>query len=394
MSIKNRKGEYINISRKGKIVIRRSGKIIDEYDIRYGARVYLKPLKKTQAVKRGDIIAEWDPFSMPIITEEDGKVKLKDIIEGITAKEEVNQATGKTERVVIPYKSPKLHPQMVVQTPKGEKTNYPLPVDTHLVVAEGAAIKAGDILAKIPQEVIKTRDITGGLPRVTELFEARKPKNCAIITEVDGTVRLGTTEKGAFRVTVESEKAEPRIYVMPPGKHLVVYEGDRVYAGEPLTDGPINPHDMLMVKGEKEVQEYLVNEVQGVYRLQGVKINDKHIEIIIRQMLSFVQIVDSGDTTLLEKEIVKKSMVDRINREIEVKSKRPARYVSRLLGIAKASLAGESFISAASFQETTRILTEAAVAGQVDYLKGLKENVIIGKLIPVGTGFISRKGQN
>ncbi len=392
-SIKNSKGEYINVSRKGKLVIRKNGKIIDEYDLRYGARLYKRPLKKGQPVKRGDVLTEWDPFSMPIINEVDGKLKLKDIIEGITVKEEINQATGRTERVIIPYKSPKLHPQMEVHTPGGEKNNYPLPVDTHLVANEGSEVKVGDILAKIPQEVIKTRDITGGLPRVTELFEARKPKNCAIITEVDGVVRLGITEKGAFKVTIESEKTEPRTYTMPPGKHLVVYEGDKVYAGEPLTDGPINPHDMLMVKGEKDVQEYLVNEVQGVYRLQGVKINDRHIEIIIRQMLSFVQIVDSGDTTLLEKEIVKKRVVDKINKEMEEKGKRPARHTSKLLGIAKASLAGESFISAASFQETTRILTEAAVAGQVDYLKGLKENVIIGKLIPVGTGFVTRKGQ-
>ncbi|MFH1416124.1 MAG: DNA-directed RNA polymerase subunit beta' [Elusimicrobiota bacterium] len=390
-TIKNRKEEYINISRKGKVLIRKNGKTVDEYDLRYGSRLYVRPLKKSQPIKRGEIIAEWDPFSLPIISEVDGKAKLKDIIEGITAKEEVNQATGKTERVVIPYKSPNLHPLIEVHTSGNIKNNYPLPVDTHLVVLEKADVKAGDILAKIPQEVIKTRDITGGLPRVTELFEARKPKNSAIITEVDGIVRLGMTEKGAFKVIVESEKTEPRIYIMPPGKHLVVYEGDRVYAGEPLTDGPINPHDMLMVKGEKEVQEYLVNEVQGVYRLQGVRINDKHIEIIVRQMLSFVQIVSSGDTTLLEKEIVKKSTVDRINKEVELKGKRPGKYISKLLGIAKASLAGESFISAASFQETTRILTEAAVAGQVDYLKGLKENVIIGKLIPVGTGFSEKK---
>jgi DNA-directed RNA polymerase subunit beta' len=361
--------------------------------LRYGARLYVKPLKKGQPVKRGDLLAEWDPFSMPIITEVNGKVKLKDIIDGITSKEEINLATGRTEKVVIPYKSPKLHPLIEVTTTDGTKINYPLPVDTHLVVDGGSEVKVGDILAKIPQEVIKTRDITGGLPRITELFEARNPRNSAIITEVDGIVRLGTTEKGAFKVTVESEKIEPRTYIMPPGKHLVVYEGDRVYAGEPLTDGPINPHDMLLVKGEKEVQEYLVNEIQSVYRLQGVKLNDKHIEIIIRQMLSFVQILESGDTTLLEKEIVKKSAVDKINKEITEKGKRPAKYVSKLLGIAKASLAGESFISAASFQETTRILTEAAVAGQVDYLKGLKENVIIGKLVPVGTGYLARKGK-
>ncbi|MFC2062079.1 DNA-directed RNA polymerase subunit beta' [Elusimicrobiota bacterium] len=394
-TIKNSEGNYINVARKGKVVIRKDGKQVDEYDIRYGARLSKKPLKKQQEVKRGEILVEWDPFSMPIISEVNGKVKYKDIVDGITAKEEINQATGRSEKVVIPYKSPKLHPQIEVSTSAKEKKAYPLPVDTHLVMGEGREVKTGDILAKIPQEVIKTRDITGGLPRVTELFEARKPKSSAVITEIDGSIKLGTIEKGAFKVTVESEseKGESRNYIIPPGKHLVVYEGDRVYAGEPLTDGPINPHDMLQVKGDKEVQEYLVNEVQGVYRLQGVKINDKHIEIIIKQMLSFVQIVDSGNTTLLEKETVKKSTIDKINKEIELKGKKPARYHSKLLGIAKASLSSESFISAASFQETTRVLTEAAIAGQTDYLKGLKENVIIGKLIPVGTGMIARKNK-
>ncbi len=388
-TIKNRKGNLINVARKAKAVIRRDGKQVFDFDIRYGAILHAKPGKKPTPVKRGELLVEWDPFAMPLITEVNGTVTLKDIKEGITAKREVNQATGREERVIIPYKSPKLHPQIEVKTSSGENKVYPLPVDTHLVANEGEEVYAGDVLAKIPQEVIRTRDITGGLPRVTELFEARKPKNSAVVTEIDGTVKLGTIERGAFKVTVESEKGQSRAYVIPPGKHLVVYEGDRVYAGEPLTDGPINPHDMLQVRGDKEVQEYLVNEVQGVYRLQGVRINDKHIEMIIKQMLSFVQIVDSGDTTLLEKEIIKKNLADRINRRMVKEGKKPATYVSKLLGISKSSLSGESFISAASFQETTRILTEAAVAGQVDYLKGLKENVIIGKLIPVGTGMFS-----
>ncbi len=392
--IKNRNGDLINVARKAKAVIRKKGKKVEEFDIRYGALFHIKPSEKPKHVERGDVIVEWDPFTLPLITEKKGKVKLKDIKEGITAKIEVNQATGREERVIIPYKSPKLHPQVEITTKSGDKKMYPLPVDTHLVVNEGDEVEIGDVLAKIPQEVIKTRDITGGLPRVTELFEARKPKNSAVITEIDGIVRLGSIEKGAFKVTIESEKAESKTYVVPPGKHLVVYEGDRVYAGEPLTDGPINPHDMLQVKGDKEVQEYLVNEIQGVYRLQGVNINDKHIEIIIKQMLSYVQIYDSGDTTLLEKEIVKKNVADKKNRMIEEQGKKPAKYVPKLLGISKASLSGESFISAASFQETTRILTEAAVSGQVDNLKGLKENVIIGKLIPVGTGLFAGKNES
>jgi DNA-directed RNA polymerase subunit beta' len=393
-TIKNREGNYINVSRKAKVVIRKDNKKVDEFDVPYGARVYKKPMKKEQEVSRGELLVEWDPFSMPIISEAAGKVTFKDIVEGITAKAEINQATGRSEKVIIPYKSPKLHPQIEVQTPDKEKLQYPLPVDTHLVLQEDAEVRQGDILAKIPQEIIKTRDITGGLPRVTELFEARKPKNSSVITEIDGIVHLGSIEKGSFKVIVESEskKGESKTYIIPPGKHLVVYEGDKVYAGEPLTDGPINPHDMLRVKGDKSVQEYLVNEIQGVYRLQGVHINDKHIEIIIKRMLSFVQIVDSGDTTYLEKEIVNKSTIDKLNREMESKGKKVARYIPKLLGIAKASLASDSWISAASFQETTRVLTEAAIAGQTDYLKGLKENVIIGKLIPVGTGMFARKG--
>ncbi len=392
-TITNKRKEMINISRKGKIIIRSEGKKVDEFDVRYGARIHKKSGKDSFPVNRGDMLAEWDSFTMPIITEMAGKVRLRDIRDGITARKEINKATGKTEKVIIPYRNPKLHPQIEVTDSGGNKKSYPLPVDTHLVVDSGDSVSAGDVLAKIPHEVIKTKDITGGLPRVTELFEARKPKNNAVITEIDGTVRLGSIEKGAFKVTVESDKAESKTYIIPPGKHLVVYEGDKVYSGEPLTDGPINPHSMLRVKGDKEVQEYLVNEIQGVYRLQGVKINDKNIEIIIKQMLSFVQINSSGDTTFLEKEIVKKKIVDSINRRMEQEGKRPATYKPRLLGIAKASLSGESFISAASFQETTRILTEAAVAGQVDKLKGLKENVIIGKLIPVGTGVYAKQSK-
>ncbi|NLB35668.1 MAG: DNA-directed RNA polymerase subunit beta', partial [Elusimicrobia bacterium] len=242
--IKNRKGELINVARKAEAVIRRSGKQVYNFDIRYGARIHALPGDEPTPVKRGELLVEWDPFSMPLISETDGSVRLIDISEGITAKIEVNQATGAEERVIIPYRSARFHPQIEVTTPEGDKRLYPLPVDTRLVVNEKDQVQAGDILAKIPQLTIKTRDITGGLPRVTELFEARKPKGSAVITEIDGTVRLGAIDKGIFKVTIESEQGESKVYTIPAGKHLVVYEGDKVYSGEALTDGPINPHDM------------------------------------------------------------------------------------------------------------------------------------------------------
>jgi DNA-directed RNA polymerase subunit beta' len=269
--------------------------------------------------------------------------------------------------------------------------SYPLPVDTNIVVQDGDKVQPADVVAKIPQEVSKTKDITGGLPRVAELFEARKPRNHCIISEIDGVVKLGMTQKGTMKVTVTNEETGlARDYNIPQGKHLVVYEGDRVGVGEPLTDGPVNPHDILRVRGAKEVQEFLVNEIQEVYRLQGVGMNDKHIEIIVRQMLSNVMISKSGDTDFMVGEIVSRNRFNADNKRVVDKGGQPAEAQPVLLGITKASLSSESFISAASFQETTRVLTDAAASGQLDYLHGLKENVIIGHLIPTGTGFHAR----
>lgn len=387
--VTNRENQQICVSRNGFLSIRESGgEERSHYEVRYGAR-----LKVTEGsrVNKGDLLVEWDPYSLPIITEEEGTVKLEDIIEGVTLHEEKNRITGLIERVIIEHRAEALHPQIVIINKAGKRVaTYPLPVDTNLVVQDGVVVKEGDILAKIPQEISKSKDITGGLPRVAELFEARKPKNPAVISEIEGTVKLATTPKGGMKVIVTNEETGlQRDYSVPQGKHLVVYEGDRVGVGEPIVDGSINPHDILKVKGAKEVQEFLVNEIQEVYRLQGVIINDKHIEIIVRRMLSNVIITKSGGTDLLAGEVVPKRKFEKLNKATKKSEHAEAQPV--LLGITKASLSSESFISAASFQETTRVLVEAATTGGVDNLKGLKENVIIGHLIPAGTGFYERR---
>jgi len=261
-----------------------------------------------------------------------------------------------------------------------------------LLVESGDAVQCGDVLAKIPQEISTTKDITGGLPRVAELFEARKPRNPAIVSEIEGTVSLETSPRGLIEVLVRNEETgQVKQYSIPHGKHLVVYEGDHVSVGEALTDGAVNPHDMLHVHGVKDVQEFLLNAIQEVYRLQGVTINDKHIEAIVRQMLSNIRVLDGGETTFLRGEIVSRSAFIAENKKASADGKAPAQGEPILLGVSKASLASESFISAASFQETTKVLTDAAITGQVDRLRGLKENVIVGHLIPAGTGIAARK---
>ena len=307
------------------------------------------------------------------------------------------------ERIVVEHRGEKkLNPQIAIIDKTGKRiASYPLPIDTIIVVDNNEDARVGQILAKIPQETIKTKDITGGLPRIVELFEARHPKNAAIISEIDGTIKLSTTPKGSSKVTIVNEDSGmSREYIIPHGRHMVIYAGDRVISGEPLTDGAIDPHDILKVKGPKEVQEFLVNEIQQVYRLQGVNINDKHIEVIVRQMLMNVRITNSGTSKFIYGEIVHKNLYEQEKEELMQLKKKMGREKGReesnrikvpemqpiLLGITKASLSSESFISAASFQETTRILTDAAVVGQIDPLKGLKENVIIGHLIPAGTG--------
>ncbi|MFH1259316.1 MAG: DNA-directed RNA polymerase subunit beta' [Elusimicrobiota bacterium] len=385
-TIKNKRGELIVVSRNGEISTKEGSQDRGNYKVPYGARLKVSETKK---VAKGVVLAEWDPYSLPIITECEGAIKFVDVIDGTTMHEEKNKITGLVERVIIEHRAEKLHPQMVILDKAGKKTaSYPLPVDTNLVVKNKETVNIGDVLAKIPQEVTKSKDITGGLPRVAELFEARKPKNAAVISEIDGVVRLGTTVKGLLKVTVENEDtALAREYIIPQGKHLVVYESDRVGVGEQLTDGSTNPHDILKVRGPKEVQEHLVNEIQEVYRLQGVTINDKHIEIIVRQMLSNVRITKSGDTKVLVGEVVNKLRFDAENNSVVAAGGAAAEAQSILLGITKASLSSDSFISAASFQETTRVLTEASITGSIDRLRGLKENVIIGHLIPAGTGF-------
>jgi DNA-directed RNA polymerase subunit beta' len=302
-------------------------------------------------------------------------------------KEEVDEVTGLARKVIVEHHDEARQPSVVIRDDEGKVIGrYLLPAGAHLSVNDGDQVAAGDVIAKIPRETTKTKDITGGLPRVAELFEARKPKEQAVISEIDGVVKFGGFQKGARKVLVVADDGEEREYLIPRGKHVYVHEGDRVRAGEPLMDGAVNPHDILDVLGPKAVQRYLVNEVQEVYRLQGVTINDKHIEAIVRQMMRRLVIEDPGDTDLLVGEQVAKELLTEKNDEVRRNGGQEARGKAILLGITKASLSTDSFISAASFQETTRVLTQAAVGGMVDRLKGLKENVIMGKLIPAGTG--------
>jgi len=366
------------------------------YRVPYGARLLAD---EGTLVTRGQKLAEWDPYTLPVITERGGIVEYVDLIDGVTIVERVDEATGLSSKVVVDWKQAAkgadLRPRIVLRDEKGEiirlpnnaEARYFLSVDSILSVENGQRVNAGDVLARIPRESSKTRDITGGLPRVAELFEARRPKDHAIISEIDGRVEFGKDYKAKRRIVVKNdETGEEREYLIPKGKHVSVQEGDHVRRGDPLVDGPRVPHDILRVLGVEALANYLVNEIQDVYRLQGVKINDKHIEVIVRQMLQKVEIEDPGDTTFLVGE-----QVDRIEFEMENEARvaageRPARAFPVLQGITKASLQTHSFISAASFQETTRVLTEAAVAGKVDMLAGLKENVIVGRLIPAGTG--------
>jgi DNA-directed RNA polymerase subunit beta' len=353
-------------------------------------------------VTRGDRLAEWDPYTIPIITETDGVAQYVDVIDGVSMREVVDEATGISSKVIIDWKQqPRggdLRPRIqlfdnagqVLMLANGLEARYFLPVDAILSVDNGASVKAGDVLARIPRESSKTRDITGGLPRVAELFEARKPKDFAIISESEGRVEFGKDYKTKRRILVvptdgEGETVE---YLIPKGKHISVQEGDYVLKGDLLMDGSRVPHDILRILGVEELASYLINEIQEVYRLQGVRINDKHIEVIVRQMLQKVEIEDPGETTFLAGE-----QVDRIEFELEnvkagAEDFKAANAHPVLQGITKASLQTNSFISAASFQETTRVLTEAAVSGRVDALAGLKENVIVGRLIPAGTGSV------
>jgi DNA-directed RNA polymerase subunit beta' len=383
VTLKNK--EYVVLNRNGAISINDAqGREFERYSLPQGAFI---AFADGQEVKKGVSLAHWDPYTLPVLTEVAGGVRFEDLRENVTMREEVNPVTKLTERVVVEHK-PEYHPQVVILDEKKEVLGiYPIPIGAHIIVKDGDRVGGGDLLAKIPRTVVKTRDITGGLPRVAELFEARRPKDPAVISEIDGFVEFGETKKNQRVIIVKSATGMAREYIIPHGKHPNVYKGDKVSAGQQLTDGPVVLQDILSVCGDKVLQEYLVNEVQEVYRLQGVRINDKHIEVIIRQMLKKVRVEDPGDTEFLATQQVDKWIFQKENTRVIKKGGKPAQATPLLLGITKASLTTESFISAASFQETTRVLTEAATSGKRDELFGLKENVIVGHLIPAGTGF-------
>jgi DNA-directed RNA polymerase subunit beta' len=409
-----------------KVTDEKTGIVVMNANIPYGAEMVIENNTK---VKKGDVICKWDPYNAVIITEVAGKVVFDSIIEGVTYREEVDEQTGFTEKVITESRDKKKNPAIHIIDPKSKTVlrEYSLPVDAHIAVNEGDKIEAGDILVKIPRVAGKTGDITGGLPRVTELFEARNPSNPAVVSEIDGIAEYGKIKRGNREIQITSKTGEVRRYLVPLSKHILVQENDFVRAGQPLSDGSITPNDILNIEGPTKVQEYIVNEIQEVYRLQGVKINDKHFEVIVRQMMLKAEIIDSGDTRFLEGQSVHKADImeenDAIfgmkvvedagesstlkngqivsarrlrdeNSQLKRSDKKlviardaiPATSTPLLQGITRASLQTQSFISAASFQETTKVLNEAAISGKEDHLLGLKENVIVGHLIPAGTG--------
>ncbi len=393
-TVKNAEGNHVAMNRNGEIaVLAKGGRELERYPIIYGA---ILKVQDGQDLKPNAVLAEWDPFTIPILTELQGVVKFGDVTDRVTMQEKRDKVTGKISRVIVESRDMDARPRISIKDKKGKTASIPgtargsaryhLPIGAIIMVKEGDNVNAGAVLAKIPRETTKTKDITGGLPRVAELFEVRKPKENAILSEIDGTVSFGQYTKGRRKVTITPEIGEPMDYFITKGKHVSVLEGDYVRAGEPLMDGSANPHDILKIRGTKELAKYLVNEVQEVYRLQGVGINDKHIEVIVKQMLKQVTVTDIGDSNFLLGEHVERWRFEEKNQEIMEQGGKPATAEPLLLGITKASLSTESFISAASFQETTKVLSDASVAGKIDYLKGLKENVIMGRLIPAGTG--------
>ncbi|MFC1770094.1 DNA-directed RNA polymerase subunit beta', partial [Nitrospirota bacterium] len=391
-TVRDRNGVYVVMSRNGSIAIQDAkGREKERYSVVYGAKLLVKNKEK---ISKGQKLVEWDPYSSPILTEVGGRIALGDIQEGVTVKEEVDETTGLSHKVIIDYPA-NMRPRISLKEEDGRATlklkstgspaSYFLPTGTHVLVDKGDIVSPGDVLAKIPRETTKTKDITGGLPRVAELFEARKPKEHAVVSEIDGIVEFKGSQKG-MRVIHVKGGSDTREYLIPKGKHVSVFEGDWVRAGEPLMDGSVNPHSILDILGPNELQRYLVEEVQKVYRLQGVTINDKHIEVIVRQMMKKVMIEDPADTKFLMGEQVDRTLFQRENEKVKAEGGKPAQGKPLLLGITKASLSTDSFVSAASFQETTRVLTEAAINGDVDNLRGLKENVIMGRVVPSGTG--------
>jgi len=379
-------GNSIVLNKNGMVFVldEKTGDELESYNVVIGSVISIPDGGK---VKKEEVFVQWDPYNVPIISEKPGTIKFHDIIDGVTIKQEMDDATGQLSLVVIDYKED-LHPQVIVENSKGEAiANYAIPSGAHIVVEEGDTIVAGSLMAKTPRKASKTKDITGGLPRVAELFEARKPKDASEISRIDGLVDFGPTVRGKRSIIIRDvESGEEEEHLIPIGKHVIVFKGDMVERGQQLTEGPVDPHEILDVSGPKELQDHLVNEVQEVYRLQGVTINDKHIEIIARQMMRKVRISETGDTSFLWGEQIEKLTFEKENEEIEKMGGQPAEGQPVLLGITKASLETESFLSAASFQDTTRVLTDAATLGKVDNLKGFKENVIMGHIVPAGTG--------
>jgi DNA-directed RNA polymerase subunit beta' len=391
-AVKNGEGNLVVLSRTGEIrIVDTIGKVRDTYPIAYGVTL---AVTDGSPVTAGEKLGEWDPFAAPIVAEVAGRVRYRDLVSGRALEEKVDDITGLTRRTVVEAKGELLKPMLelvdkngqVIMIGSGREATYPLPMGANIGVEVDAMVNPGDILAKIPKEETRTKDITGGLPRVAELFEARKPKDMSIMADRDGTISFGEDTKGKRKVWLTDDSADQKEYLIPKGKHILLNEGDYVRKGDPIVDGQPNPHEILMVLGRIALSQFLVAEIQAVYRLQGVKINDKHIEVIVKQMLRRLKISDAGDTNFLPGEQASASDVYETNKKMVEQGLRPAVWEPILLGITKASLSTESFISAASFQETTKVLTEASINSRVDFLRGLKENVIMGRLIPAGTG--------
>jgi DNA-directed RNA polymerase subunit beta' len=401
--ITNKNGETIVLNRNAEIVILdNEEREIERHRLFSGYRLRVADGGK---VKAGQVVVDWDAYATPILTELAGRVKFEDLVEGVTFKEQRDAATGLARRVIIENRGGQdLRPRIVILDAKtgsalinpktGSEVRYWLPLNSTLNVSDGQEVAAGDILTKIPKETTKSKDITGGLPRVAELFEARAPRDAAaIIADVDGEISFGKDTKGKRKVIITPEKGEPVEYLIPKARHIIVRESDIVRAGEALVDGSVNPHDILRVLGVKALAKYLVDEIQEVYRLQGVKINDKHIEAIVRQMLRKVRVVQANDSMFLEGEPVSRWVFEEANDALIAQGKKPATAEPMLLGITKAALNTDSMLSAASFQETTKVFTEAAISSKVDNLYGLKENIIMGRLLPAGTGLAEYQNQ-
>ena len=402
-SVENSAGKFIAVSRSGELhLIDENGRERERYKIPYGAEI---AVADDDAVEAGQIVATWDPHTHPVVTEVKGHVRLSDLVEGVTVDKQVDEVTGLTSLIIREPKqrssaAKDMRPMVKLVDDHGNDVNivgtdipaqYFLPGGAIVRVTDGMEVEIGDILARIPQESSKTRDITGGLPRVADLFEARKPKDPALMAEISGTISFGKETKGKQRLIITPKEGEPHEELIPKWRHVSVFEGEHIEKGEMIVDGPEDPHDILRLKGILALANYMVSEVQEVYRLQGVKINDKHIEVIVRQMLRKVEIDAVGDSKFLKGEQVEFDRVLDANDELVGQDKMGVLFTPMLLGITKASLSTESFISAASFQETTKVLNEAAVTGKSDSLRGLKENVIVGRLIPAGTGLAYHK---